>query len=71
MNHTHEEYARAVTRVRGQTKLPDSRVREVLSTALAQVAAVPSTSGINDIERAVTLATERLWAEEKVRDEHR
>lgn len=65
MNHSHEDYAKAVLRVRAQTVLPDSRVREVLSVALAQVAARPTESGISDIERAIMLATERLWAEQK------
>ena len=67
MTLSHQQYAKALERVKSQTQLPDHRVREVLTTMLRQVETNPSASTMEPVERAIMLATTALWAEEKVK----
>ena len=63
---TAPKHASPIERVKAQTSLPMDRAREVFSTALRQAESATQ-SDVPPVERAVMIATERLWAEEKAK----
>lgn len=59
---SHEDLGRAFMRIRGQTTLPDSRVRDLLFEAVRHVESFPG-DVVEPVERVVMLTMQRVWAD--------